>query len=1019
MKLRQKLILIVVAAASSLVLVVAVSAAIGAKQLRDLDDVQGRLVPKLELGPALDLEFQKLKQSLQDAAAAQESSSLEEAAASRARLFELIARAGPVLRPEQAAALRWTIDEYYQQGREVSQRLIAGETGERVVEDMSRLQAAHQRAQSLMQRTTRLGPNELAQSFSLIADATRRAERWRLSIGVIGAATVLLLSWWVGTALLRGMSAVSSGLARFALGVFSTPIVANAEDELGHLARDANAMASSLSSLDERRKRDDWLRSRTAELWDELRGQLEPEQVARRALVLLARRLEAVAGAAYLARAGELELVATHAWSTAEGEPAPRVKLGDGLVGAAAINETLTSLNDFPAAHLKLESALLATTPAQLVLVPLTHSGGAVGVLELAFLKPLRPEGTELLESIARHLAVAMVAAQTHTEQRALLERTLEQASRLSAQEEELRLNNQELQLQQQELQLANAELDAQRGALGQRNLELEAARESEKQKAEELSRVSAYKSQFLANMSHELRTPLNSMLLLSHLLSENEGGNLTPKQVEHSTTIHAAGQDLLGLINQVLDLAKIESGKQELQLEKTELSQLVSYVRRVFQPLADEKKLELRIEIAPGLRESFVTDRKRLEGVLTNLIGNAIKFTESGSVRLKIERPPASVVLTREGASHAGYLCFTVTDTGVGIPVEAAERVFQPFEQLEGRSNRRYAGTGLGLAIARETVNLLGGELQLESRVGAGSTFRCLLPERSLALPDAERAAALVEDDRDSLSPGDPHLLVIEDDVLVANQLVDIVHARDLKAVVARSGKEGLRLATELAPRGIVLDVKLPDTDGWAVIEELRAEQKTRGIPVHFLSGVQAPERGLSLGAVGYLTKPATHAEMATMVRSLTPRASSASSQVLVVEDDAREGAALLDVLRSQGIDGVLATSAESALAHLEQHGAGCVILDLGLPDMDGLSLLGKLRDSSNIEHPRIVVHTGRALTKKETRQLEAYSEAVILKDERSLQRLLEQMRLFLRSVGEGRARAASKQPTASDASL
>ncbi|HYQ14144.1 MAG TPA: GAF domain-containing protein, partial [Polyangiaceae bacterium] len=467
MRLRQKLILIVIAAASSLLLVVAVSAAIGAKQLRDLDDVQGRLVPKLELGPALDLEFQKLKQSLQEAAAAQELSSLDEAAASRARLFDLIARAGQVLRPEQAAALRWTIDEYYQQGREVSRRLIDGETGERVVEDMSRLQSAHQRAATLIQRTTRLGPNELAQSFASVGDATKRAERWRLSIGVVGVAAVLLLSWWVGTTLLRGMSEVSTGLARFALGVFNTPIVVSSEDELGNLARDANAMAGSLSSLDERRKRDDWLRSRTAELWDELRGQLEPELLARRALAVLARRLEAVAGAAYLTRAGELQLVATHAWSAADGAPAPRAKVGEGLIGAAAAGDSLQLLSDFPASHLKLESALLATTPAQLALLPLNHSDGSVGVLELAFLKELGSEGIELLESVARHLAVAVVAARTYSEQRALLERT-------QAQDEELRVTNEELRDQQEELKLTNAELTRQAEELEQQRMTLE-----------------------------------------------------------------------------------------------------------------------------------------------------------------------------------------------------------------------------------------------------------------------------------------------------------------------------------------------------------------------------------------------------------------------------------------------------------------------------------------------------------------------------------------------------------------
>jgi signal transduction histidine kinase len=404
-------------------------------------------------------------------------------------------------------------------------------------------------------------------------------------------------------------------------------------------------------------------------------------------------------------------------------------------------------------------------------------------------------------------LAVALAAAQAFAQQGALLGQTQEQAARLAAQEEELRLNNQELLSQQDELQTSNHELELQRQVLREQNVELQQARGHLEEKAAEVARVSSYKSQFLANMSHELRTPLNSMLLLSHLLSENEAGNLSPKQVEHSKSIHAAGKDLLSLINQVLDLAKIESGKQELHLEATEVSQFATHARRVFQPLADSKGLKLVIEVHGDAPAELVTDRKRLEGVLINLLGNAIKFTERGSVSLSIGRPAADARFRAEHLTGTPYVVLTVADTGVGIPSDAIEKVFQPFEQLDSHANRRYAGTGLGLAIAREAVNLLGGELLLESEVGRGSVFSCILPERpSIAglepAPLDTLEKPVVADDRASLRAGEPHLLVIEDDAIFAEQLAEIIRARNLKAVVAGTGAEGLRLAQQLRPR-------------------------------------------------------------------------------------------------------------------------------------------------------------------------------------------------------------------------
>ncbi len=620
-------------------------------------------------------------------------------------------------------------------------------------------------------------------------------------------------------------------------------------------------------------------------------------------------------------------------------------------------------------------------------------------------------------------LVIALAAARAGAAQAVLLRETQAQAEQLAAQEEELRLNNQELLAQQEALRRTNEEVEDQRRTLASRNSDLEQARAGLEEQAEELQRVSSYKSQFLANMSHELRTPLNSMLLLSHLMAENETGNLSAKQVEHLRTVHSAGQDLLTLINEVLDLSKNRGRQTRSELGAGEGGPL----HRLRQALVRGRCHQQGPDLGPERRcrrAAFIfTDRLRVERILINLLGNALKFTERGQVALRIGRPPATTASLAHVPREAA-VAFNVIDTGVGIPAAARERVFAPFEQVDGRVNRGHAGTGLGLSIARESARLLGGELLLQPTPGSGSTFVCLLPER------AEQPAAigsqlfkasprLVDDDRESLGADEPHLLIIEDDGVLAEQLVEIARARRLKVVVVSTGQEGLRLAQAGKTLGIILDVKLPDVDGWTILERLKQAPATRSIPVHFVSGVDAPERGLALGAVGYLVKPASHVELAGVVRTLVPL-KELSKQILIVEDDAPQGDALRVLLERAGFAAQHVVSAAAALGVLERGGVGCMILDLGLPDMDGLSLLAELRARPELASPRVVIHTGRSLTRQEARELAQYSEAVVLKDGHSQQRLLEEVRLFVSHVqSQGSPPAPAEAPSRSDVSL
>ena len=958
---RAKLFLIMGSATFSLSAVVVGSAISGLRATQHLEDVEGRLVPKLELGPRLEREFDALNQGMAEAVAAQDGRALEETVAIRNRLLQLVARAGPELEPASAVELRWALDDYYNLARSVSARSIAGEAGEALVNDMGRMQERRASLLESIKKSTGLNRRELRAGFAAVREANQRADALRLSIGLAGLLCVVGLSIWAARRMLGMVARLSTGLSRFATGDFSQPIVSFQDDELGRVAALANQMAESLRHAAEQRASDEWVEAGLREISDELRGELEPEELARRALAVLARHVQAYVGAFY--RAEEPGFFRLLAELATDGVSAQRsFRVGEGLLGEVARQRDLRVLRAEPESRLRLRSGLSEVELHSLILFPVWREGAPVALIELGLRGPCRPDVERLLISAREGLAISLLAAQS-------------------------------------------------RAVLTERNAELEEARSGLQQKAEELARVSAYKSQFLANMSHELRTPLNSMLLLSHLLAENEEENLSERQVLHCKTIHSAGQDLLKLINQVLDLARIEAGREEVQLENVALRDFIAYARKVFEPLANDKRLGLTLEIEAGMPDTMYTDRQRVERILTNLLGNAIKFTDHGRVALVIGRPRPGTAFSNPRLAQGRAIAFSVSDTGIGIAPEARARLFTPFEQLGAKADDRRGGSGLGLAISRDSAVLLGGELVFESAPGGGSVFRCNLPESSEAQVAAARPSASVAASTSkrpaALAVAESPLLLIEDDALLADQITAIVRARDSEVLVAKTGAEGLRMAREWQPRGVILDVKLPDIDGWAVLERLRSDPATRGIPVHIVSGVDAAERGLSLGAVGYLTKPATHAELSSVVRTLLGEPE-ATTRVLVVEDSEAEGRAILAVLSADGIPAEHVTTAAEALARLQGERFGCIILDLGLPDMDGRLLLDALPMSSHGATPRIVVHTGRNLERDEQVELESKAQAIIPKDGSS-SRLLEEVRQLRKARPEAAPRRES----------
>jgi CheY-like chemotaxis protein/signal transduction histidine kinase len=1054
---RAKLIAIVGVAASAFLISIAFSSVISTRVADQLEAIQLRFVPKMELGPQLEGQFEQLRRGLQDAVGARDGDALEGTRELYAALQQRLAAARDVLDAEASAQFRAALQDYYESAYDISRRMIESETGESLVMAMSAMQAKQTRCSLLLKKVTEFDRDELAHGFTAARQALQSAQRLRLLVGAGCLASTILLSLWLSRGVLRSLAQLRLGLERFGKGEFDRAIVVAGSEELAAVAHSANLMAQNLNTLQAERNHEDWLKTGLVGLANELRGELSPEEVGTRAVRFLARYLQVPVAALYYSDSGRvLRLAGEYGLAPMDPELAAAFsfRVGEGLVGQACLQDEITLVPDPPPNYLRIRTGVGEGSPRLLAFLPILHLGSVAGVLELGLFKPWSAEFAELLHSVRETLAIAIEVARTRASLNEMLAESQRQAERLRAQEEELQSTNEELHTQQEELRQTNEELtqqteelEAQGKSLQQKNRELDQAGKVLTRQAEELKKASTYKSQFLANMSHELRTPLNSMLLLSSLLADNEGKNLTAKQVEFSRTIHSAGKDLLGLINQVLDLAKVEAGKQELRIETMRLAHVVEHAERVFRPLAQEKKLELIVQLAEGLPESIETDVQRVQQILNNLLANAIKFTQRGRVTLDVRRVSPGERARRSDLAPDRSVVFAVSDTGVGIAPEHQERIFAPFEQVEAASDRRFGGTGLGLTIARELAQLLGGSLELATTSSLGSTFACYLPlqapatsasprppalngsrssgELSLALPSAAAqssstlsalavpaAAApsgvLPTAFAELVSPaatGEAYLLLVEDDPLFAEVVGDVIRRQGLVWERAVDGKTALELCQQRPPSGVILDLKLPDMDGWQVMERLRADPRTAGIPVHFVSAADASERALAMGAIGYLTKPATRQELTQVVNALAPRTQQHLQRVLVVEPDASRGDSLVGELSAEQLQVKHVADASAALQLLEQERFACIILDLSLEDGESLDFLRSIRERCGADAPSIIVYTARPLSKEEAKHLDAYAEAVVLKEGSSSERLLDEVRLFVRRLKGGLA--------------
>jgi CheY-like chemotaxis protein len=697
-----------------------------------------------------------------------------------------------------------------------------------------------------------------------------------------------------------------------------------------------------------------------------------------------------------------------------------RIAVPEGLVGQVARDGRPRILHDVPPDHLPLVTASGRSTPGQVVLAPIKADGVTSGVVELGFQSGGRDLATvlKLLDQVAEPIGVALRSALYRRRLEVLLEETQRQGESLQAQQEELRVSNEELEEQGRVLRESQARLEAQQVTLERTNVQLEeqaqvlerqkldllAAQQTLHGKAEQLEAASHYKSEFLANMSHELRTPLNSSLILSKLLADNKPRTLNPEQVKYAQAIHASNNDLLLLINDILDLSKIEAGHVELSIEPVAVADLLARLQSTFDPLARQKKLALSIDVAPGTPDALQTDGQRLQQILTNLLANGIKFTERGDVRLLV-RPSAP-----------GRIALEVRDSGLGIPKAQQQVIFEAFRQADGSTSRRFGGTGLGLSISRELAHRLGGGIQVDSEPGRGSSFTVDLPvvfdseaAPVAAPPPAAPASALQAaapmpgprpDDRQHLSRPGRLILAVEDDPAFSGVLVNLAHELDFDCVIAGDGDEGLRLARELQPSGILLDVGLPDQSGLTVLERLKRDGLTRHVPVHMVSGHERTQTALELGAVGYLLKPPLREQLVTAIQGLQERLQRVVRRVLVVEDDEELRRNLVLLLSADHVEIDAVGTVAEALARLASTRFDCMVMDLSLPDGSGDDLLEKMAAGGPYAFPPVIVYTGRALNGQDEQRLRRYSKSIIVKGARSPERLLDEVTLFLHSV-------------------
>ncbi|MEO7976967.1 response regulator [Flavobacterium sp.] len=827
---------------------------------------------------------------------------------------------------------------------------------------------------------------------------------------------------------IEAISAISINISN---GNFDTLVDDTKSDALGIVGESLNSMSISLKKSFELLSQKEWLQTGIAKLNNVMLGDKEMHDLCQDIIEFLCSYTNSNAGVLYVLEGDEL--FAKAGYSYIPNKKKERIKKGEGLIGQSIVSGKILELKELSPEDIQVSYALGEIKPAHIVAVPLLDTK-TEGAIELASISEFSPLELEFFEIISNNIGISLKATKNRARVFELLEETQSQSEELQAQHtdlesinaeleaqtEKLQASEEELRVQQEELQQINEELSERSVLLEEKNTEIQ-------KKSEALELTTRYKSEFLANMSHELRTPLNSILLLSRLLSENNNETLDNEEIEFAKVIMSSGNSLLGLIDEILDLSKIEAGKMELEFLDVSTKEITDNISGLFTQVAKEKNIDFEI-ISKEAPIVIKTDKMRLEQILKNLISNAIKFTEKGSVSLEI----------KINTDDDKIICFIVKDTGIGIPLDKQPLIFEAFQQADGSTKRKYGGTGLGLSISRELAKLLKGEIILHSQENEGSTFTLCLPVFGSEMKKMviEKAPPLqiekfeetqekdvkkkyisakipqeIEDDRSSVLPGDKVILIVEDDISFAKSLLTYSRKNGYKGIVTVRGDYALNFALLYKPVGILLDIELPIKSGWEVLEELKNNLQTKHIPVHIMSSHKLKQESLLKGAVDFLEKPAAFDKIPEVFMKIEHIINKESQKVLIIEDNPKHAKALSYFLETYNINSEIKSDVADGVTALTKADVDCVILDMGIPDKQAYQILDNVKKSPGLENLPVIVFTGKSLSIKEEVKIKKYADSIIVKTAHSYQRMLDEVSLFLHLVEEDKSSGGKKE--------
>ncbi len=825
------------------------------------------------------------------------------------------------------------------------------------------------------------------------------------------------------------ISVIQEIAAKIAKGNYDSRIVDEEGDKLGELAYSLNDMAKSLTDSFTLLNDKEWLQTGLALLNEKLVGNKNVNEICYDTLKQLVKYGECINGALYLVENGTLNIKSHFAH---ENYMLPSYKIGEGIIGQVFLDKKEQVLNNVDDLKYSLSLSNGKILVTHILVLPILHEDKAIGAIEVGCREDFSEIDLQLFKASSNSIGNAIAAALSREQIQKFLEETQSQAEELQSQQGELENLNAELEMQAQKLQTSEEELKVQQEELLQTNQELEERSKllEEKnilitdrnleiqKKAEELALSTKYKSEFLANMSHELRTPLNSILLLSRMMSENETHNLNEDQVESAKVINSSGHGLLNLIDEILDLSKIEAGKMSLDYETVSIDDILLEMKLLFTPVAKDKNLKLIIEKEENVPQAIEIDKMRLGQILKNLLSNALKFTIKGEVKLLLKINPA----------NKNLLEFIVSDTGIGISAEKQKLIFEAFQQADGSTKRKFGGTGLGLSISRELTNLLGGQLSVSSETSKGSVFTLSLPviepvsiskditaknpiavSRDYQIKEEETAAPSqvvnfipneVPDDRNEINEQDKIILIIEDDTIFATVLLKYAQKQNYKGIIAVRGDQGIEMALKYHPVAILLDIQLPVKDGWQVMDELKANQKTRHIPVHIMSSLEVKKESLLKGAVDFVNKPLALEHLGEIFRKLEDALNRFPKKVLIVEENSKHAEALSHYLEGFNVSSEIENTVNESVSTLLKKDVDCVILDMGVPDKAGYDVLEAIKKNQGLENLPIIIFTGKSLSKSEEMRIKKYADTIVVKTAHSYQRILDEVGLFLHLV-------------------